>query len=310
MRRNAPTLLNVVFNGVDDDRRGRRNRQVGAGNLDPLAIDDQPMFWDSRMRGLERQALEPLRTFDEMLGDRYPAEVAIDSAVARLRRIPEYVTLFRAVYGPDTQIDSTQIALAIVAFERTLVAMNSPFDRFRAGDTNAMTAQQIRGMREFDQAGCDRCHDGLMFSDFDLVVEGIAENPLVSAPDEGAGRFRFRTASLRNVELTAPYMHNGVLATLEDVLEFYDNGRSENPNIATNRARGEGNVPRIDRDIRRIGNLSRRDREDIIAFLRALTDAEFDRTIPERVPSGLQPGGLIGLTPAAVSPPGTGVAIR
>ena len=92
--------------------------------------------------------------------------------------------------------------------------MNSPFDRFRAGDSTAMTEQQQRGLQQFNDAGCARCHRGLMFSDYNLRTEGVEENPQLSEPDEGAGRFRFRTPSLRNVALTAPYMHNGMLATL------------------------------------------------------------------------------------------------
>ena len=71
-----------------------------------------------------------------------------------------------------------------------------------------------------------------MFSDFDLRAEGVRENPRLAEPDGGARRFRFGKPTLRNVALTAPYMHNGMLATLEDVLRFYDNGRSENPNVA------------------------------------------------------------------------------
>ena len=110
-----------------------------------------------------------------------------------------------------------------------------------------MNAQQQRGMEEFDDAGCDRCHDGPMFSDFNLHAEGVAEHPLLSEPDSGGGRFRFRTPTLRNVALTAPYMHNGTLATLEDVLDFYDNGRSENPNVSdAGRGRREDGLARLD----------------------------------------------------------------
>ena len=79
-----------------------------------------------------------------------------------------------------------------------------------------------------------------MFSDFDHHAEGVREHPLLAQPDAGAGRFRFRTPSLRNVALTAPYMHNGMLPTLRDVLRFYDNGRSENPNVSNERDRRRG----------------------------------------------------------------------
>jgi cytochrome c peroxidase len=192
------------------------------------------------------------------------------------------------------------LAGAIAAFQRSLVAMNSPFDRFRAGDSTALTAEQQSGLRQFNGAGCARCHRGLMFSDYNLHAEGVAENPQLSEPDEGAGRFRFRTPSLRNVALTAPYMHNGTLATLGDVLLFYDNGRSENPNVVSGRGRRRGdgggdgeNLPQLDRNFRRVDDMSVPQMHEIAAFLRALTDEDFDKTIPARVPSGLPPGGLI-----------------
>jgi cytochrome c peroxidase len=117
-------------------------------------------------------------------------------------------------------------------------------------------------------------------------------------PDAGDSRFRFRTPSLRNVALTAPYMHNGMLATLEDVLRFYDNGRSENPNVSNerggrNRNRGDRQVPRLAGDFRRVDDMTDGQMADIKAFLEALTDENFDKTIPPRVPSGLPPGGRI-----------------
>jgi cytochrome c peroxidase len=132
-----------------------------------------------------------------------------------------------------------------------------------------------------------------MFSDFDLHAEGVAEHAAVAAPDEGDGRFRFRTPTLRNVALTAPYMHNGTLATLENVLRFYDEGRSRNPNVSGARGRG-GATARLDRDFQRVDDMSDQEMADIVAFLGALTDTAFDRTIPARVPSGLPPGGRVG----------------
>jgi cytochrome c peroxidase len=305
VKRNSPTILNTAFNGLE---RGRRRRQPA---LDPLAVDASraPMFWDRRVRSLETQALEPIKAFEEMRGSAYPEAVAVDSVVARLRAIPEYVTLFREAFGPSTTIDAARLAAAISAFERSLVAMNSPFDRFRAGDSTALTPQQRRGMDEFDDAGCENCHDGLMFSDFDLESEGVGEHSLLAVPDSGAGRFRFRTPSLRNVALTAPYMHNGTLATLDDVLRFYDEGRSRNPNVLDrgprdgNRAAaaagadrpgsGAGRVAVLSGQFRRVDDMSDQERADIVAFLGALTDEGFDRVIPPRVPSGLPPGGAM-----------------
>jgi cytochrome c peroxidase len=297
VKRNSPTILNVVFNGFEE-RRGRRNgAPVGPEPTNQLL---GPMFWDRRVDGLEAQALEPLKSQEEMRGNAYPEAVAVDSVMARLRAIPEYVGLFSQVFGPENPITPAHFGEAIAAFERTLTALNSPFDRYRRGDTSALTAQQIRGEDEFDDVGCDRCHEGLLFSDFDLRTLGVAESAKLTTPDEGAGRFRFRTPSLRNVTLTAPYMHNGALATLQDVLRFYDEGRSENPNVSDGRG-GNGNrangIARVDGAFRRVDNLSDREMADIIAFLEALTDDGFDRTIPASVPSGLTPGGTI--TPTA-----------
>ncbi|MGH7500546.1 MAG: cytochrome-c peroxidase [Longimicrobiales bacterium] len=303
MRRNSPTILNTVFNGLDD-RRGRRRRGadddlgVIARALDEVDPTRAPMFWDSRTRSLETQAIEPLKAREEMRGDGYPEAVAIDSVVARLRAIPEYETLFQQVYGAGSSINAQQIGEAIAAFERTLIAVNSPFDRFLAGDSTALTAQQQRGREAFDDADCTECHDGPVLSDFDLHAEGVAENAKLAEPDTGDGRFRFRTPSLRNVAVTAPYMHNGSFATLEDVLQFYDRGRSENPNVVARRGRDgdradNRNVARLDRDFLGVRDMSEQEMQDIIAFLESLTDPDFDRTVPARVPSRLPPGGRI-----------------
>jgi cytochrome c peroxidase len=305
MRRNSPTILNTVFNGLDDRRRrGRRGGGnafgVIAGALAEVNQTRAPMFWDNRTRSLETQALEPLREREEMRGDAYPEAIAIDSVVARLRAIPRYANLFQQVYGPGSSIDAQQIGEAIAAFERTLVAVNSPFDRFLAGDANSLSAQQKRGLEAFDDADCTECHDGPVLSDFDLHAEGVAENAKLATPDTGDGRFRFRTPSLRNVALTAPYMHNGSLATLEDVLRFYDRGRSENANVldrlARDRDRNDNdtrNLARLDNDFRGVNDMTEQEMQDIIAFLESLTDPDFDRTVPPRVPSGLPPGGRI-----------------
>jgi cytochrome c peroxidase len=297
VKRNSPTILNVAFNGLDDNRRRRRGFD---GSLQSVDQARAPMFWDSRVRSLETQALEPIKALEEMRGHAYPEAAAVDTVVARIRKVPEYVALFQGAFGADTAVDAARIGEAIAAFERSLVAMNSPVDRFRAGDVDALTAQQRRGLETFEEVGCDRCHDGAMFSDFDHHAEGVREHPLLAQPDAGAGRFRFRTPSLRNVALTAPYMHNGMLPTLRDVLRFYDNGRSENPNVSNERDRRRGdddnnnnNIARVSGQFRRVDSMSDGEMEDIIAFLNALTDADFDRTVPARVPSGLPPGGLI-----------------
>jgi cytochrome c peroxidase len=325
VKRNTPTILNVVFNGLD--RRGRGGPGGGPGGggrggrgggftvlpASLTAVDQAraPMFWDNRLHGLEAQALAPLAAREEMRGDVYGADDTITAVVERLRGVPEYVALFRGVYGEDTAIDAAQLSGAIAAFERTLVTRGSAFDRYLAGDQAALTPEQRRGLDAFTRANCTACHRGPMLSDFQLHALGVKENPLLAAPDAGDGRFQFRTPSLRNVALTAPYMHNGMLATLADVVAFYDRGQSENPHVATggNGPGGRGGrggpgvapagTPVVDPAFRGVRRMSAAERNDIVAFLGALTDEGFDRVIPARVPSGLKPGGEIGKSAVA-----------
>jgi cytochrome c peroxidase len=157
------------------------------------------------------------------------------------------------------------------------------------GDAGAMSQAAVRGMRRFERIGCANCHKGPMFSDYQLHVLGVPDNRALPLSDAGAGEsYAFRTASLRNLAFTAPYMHSGIFPRLEDVLEFYDDvtsrrGRARNAHVSREA---------LDPLVRRLRNVDEDD-EDLLAFLRALSDEGFDRTIPARVPSGLQVGGRI-----------------
>lgn len=287
-QRNSPTIINTVFNGMDED---------GDFNL-----DQAPMFWDNRLRGLEAQALAPLRSFEEMRGHAFSEAVAVDSIVERLRAIPQYQQLFAQAFG-NNAINGTNIGRAIAAFERTIIATNSPFDRFQAGDQDAMNQAQIRGMNRFNQIGCDNCHSGPMFSDFDLHVVGVPDNNQLNFSDAGAnGTYAFRTPTLRNLGETGPFFHNGVGDDLEETIRFYRTAR----NFANNNGGGPGNggpgglqvnpnvnSNDIDNRVRNLNNFDNDDIDDIIAFIQALDDPDFDRSIPASVPSGLNPGGRI-----------------
>lgn len=283
--RNSPTVLNTAFNGIRED-----------GSLD---AGFAPMFWDNRANGLEEQALLPLHSFEEMRGHAFAEDVTLDVIVDRLQANDQYRTLFTAAFGQQNAINSDNIAMAVAAFERTIVATNSPFDRYQAGDQNALTAQQIRGMDRFRQIGCDDCHSGPMFSDWELHVLGVPDSPLLPGTDSGAGgTYAFRTPTLRNLSQTGPYFHNGEAANLQQVMEFYrlirgngggpggpgGGGLQLNPNVAPNQ---------VAREARDLGNFNNNDIQDIIAFIGALNDPNFDRQIPNSVPSGLNPGGNI-----------------
>ena len=274
VKRNSQTVLNTAFNGIDPD-----------GRYDP---DAAPMFWDVRALGLEAQALLPILTFEEMRGHAYPEEDAVDTVVARLRAIPEYRNLFAEAFAGEDAVSAENLGKALAAFQRSLIANNSPYDRYMRGETGAMSPLQIRGMQRFEQVGCINCHNGPMFSDYKLHVLGIRDNRLLEESDAGAVEqpYAFRTPSLRNLAYTAPYMHNGLIPTLEDVVEFYDDvGDRNERNVNLDRSQ-------IDPLIRTLDDPDDHERE-LLAFLHALNDDDFDREIPERVPSGLNPGGEI-----------------
>lgn len=260
VQRNSQTLLNVVFNG-----------HTATETASP---EDAPMFWDNRVTSLERQALDPIRSESEMRGTLFSRAEILDVVVGRLQRIPEYEAMFAAAFG-DPLVDASRIGDAIASFERSLTANNSRFDQFARGDENALTQEEIRGLTLFNDAGCNVCHSGPMFSDFELHQLPVANNDKLTEPDNGV-EGRFRTPSLRNVALTAPYMHNGTIATLEGAIGFYDGiaNPSNDPDLAQLDFDGDDDVNAA-----------------IAAFLATLTDEEFDRTVPESVPSGLNPGG-------------------
>ncbi|CCH53717.1 cytochrome c peroxidase [Fibrisoma limi BUZ 3] len=269
-KRNTPTLLNVAFNGMN-----------AHGQYNPATA---PMFYDLRTQSLEAQSLLPIAAFEEMRGHVFTEANAIDSVLARLRAIATYRESFRTVFGGNNAITAQNLGKAIAAFERTLVANNAPFDRYRRGDASAMTEAQKRGMVLFIQNGCNTCHSGPMFSDYKAHVLGVADNEKLGFSDKGKDNtYAFRTPTLRNIALTAPYMHNGKQQSLADVLTFYDrvrDGEQLNANVS---------VSQLDSLLRPRVTLS----NDLIEFMHALTDNSFDKSIPGQVPSGLPVGGRV-----------------
>ncbi len=250
--------------------RGQRGTRSAPTVLNAAYADT--LFWDGRARSLEDQAKGPIANPVEM-GNSHAR------AVATLREIPGYVAQFKAVFGREA-FDIEDVVKAIAAYERTLISGNSPFDRYKyGGDRSAMTEAQVRGMKLFrDKKGpnCAKCHrfDDFTadFTDFRFHNVGVGiDHP---NPDTGRERVthrqedrgRFRTPTLRNVALTAPYMHDGRFATLEQVVDYYMRGTVENPNL--------------DPEIHRF-ELTDSEKADLIAFLNALTgDTHEDETAP------------------------------
>ena len=273
VKRNSNTVLNTAFNGIDIQNR-----------YEP---EKAPMFWDMRVESLEKQALEPIKAFEEMRGHSYSEEEVLEVVIDRLAAIPEYQQLFMAAFGEKAAPNPNNLAKAIAAFERTLVTNNSRFDQYMRGDRDAISLSEKEGFELFKKVGCANCHNGSMFSDYKTHVMGIPNNDKLQEPDSGVnGSFAFRTASLRNLRFTAPYMHNGSLKTLKSVLEFYEDisfGKTRNPSIPKDQ---------FDPLVKEL-NLSVKEMGPIISFLNTMNDSNFDKDIPEAVPSGLPVAGNI-----------------
>ena len=220
-----------------------------------------------------------------MRGDACPEPAAVAAAVRRVGAIPEYRTLFSAAFpgGAEHAVTAGHLTGALAVFERTLVASDTPFDRYMRHGAPLLTASQERGMRVFQTAGCILCHGGPMFSDFKLHFIGVSD----SGPD---GRRALRTPTLRNLRHTAPYMHHGGLRTLDEVLAFYE--RLSDTVTETLDGADAAADPPLDPLLQRL-DLNAEDFPSLTAFLEMLTDDHYDRSEPASVPSGLHAGGNI-----------------
>lgn len=193
------------------------------------------LFWDGRATSLEEQCKGPIANTKEMSNTKDVHE-AHRQCAQRVRQIKGYGILFKNAFGHD-EITIDDIAKAIATFERTILSGNSPFDRYQAGDHSALTQEQRKGLMVFKSVGCIRCHTGFNFADDRFFNIGIGMD--ASKPD--AGRYlsthdekdwgAFKTPTLRDVEHTAPYMHDGSLMTLEAVIDYYDSGGIKNKNL-------------------------------------------------------------------------------
>ncbi len=220
--RNSPTLINVGFQKF--------------------------LFHDGRAHTLEEQALFPMMSAFEMNQN-------LDFVEEEIRSVPEYVEAFRKVFSGE--VSRERMAMALAAFQRTLVSVNSPLDRFLNGDRKALSREAKKGYDLFTGKGkCADCHDGVNLADNKFYALNVPENeeqekdPRVAATrrfvakvshyddylnlKEDPGRYlvtkdkrdwkAFRTPTLREIAKTGPYMHNGIFETLEQVIEFFDQG--------------------------------------------------------------------------------------
>ncbi|OCX54803.1 cytochrome-c peroxidase [Mucilaginibacter sp. PPCGB 2223] len=231
-------------------------------------------FWDGRAASLEEQAAIPLTNPHEM-------GQSLATSAKKLSTEPQYPPLFKAVYGDDT-ITGERICKAIAQFERTLISANSRYDQYLR-KAYQPTAGELKGMELFNTgpqpekgirgANCAHCHGGVK-----TYLELFHNNGLDSIPkDNGIGaltglpgdRGRFKVPTLRNIALTAPYMHDGRFKTLDEVLDHYSDHVVQSESLSTV-FRGESNE---------VGGktlkLSPQEKKEIIAFLNMLTDKDF-----------------------------------
>ncbi|CAA9339384.1 MAG: Cytochrome c551 peroxidase [uncultured Cytophagales bacterium] len=219
-------------------------------------------FWDGRAKSLEEQAAGPITNPHEM-------NLSMREAVVRVQRDPFYRQAFRGVFGAAP--DSMYICRAIADFERTLTAYDSPYDRFLAGDENALSESALRGLRLFfkeNTCANEPCHAGPDFSSDSLVSLGIhspADPGLFSRTGKPEDRGRFKTPPLRNVAVTAPYMHDGSQRTLREVVVFYND--MDNFPI-------ESNVHHLLK-AQRTRPLDEGEIADMVEFMKALTDSRY-----------------------------------
>lgn len=249
--------------GVDNQQGGRSA---------PVVINaayNTMQFWDGRAGSLEEQALGPIQNPIEM-------NLTLEEATERLNAIPGYREQFQKIFGTDAT--SEGIAQAIACYERTVLCGNAPYDRFVAGDQNALSPAASRGRALFfGKAHCSACHAGPNFTDNGFHNIGIG----MDRPDYDVGRAAisklkgdtgaFKTPTLREIARSAPYMHDGSLATLEDVVEHYNKGGVENP--------------WLDEEIFKL-NLTAEEKQDLIAFLvEGLSSDDYPLHEPPELPA-------------------------
>jgi len=227
-------------------------------------------FWDGRAPTLEAQALGPIQNPIEM-------NMTLEEVEAKLNKIEGYRKQFQSVFGTDVTAEG--ISKAVAAFERTVLSGNAPYDQFEAGDKSALSEAAQRGKKLFfGKARCSACHTGPNFTDNGFHNIGIGYGKDGKPADQGRYEISrlpgdigsFKTPTLREIAKTAPYMHDGSLKTLEEVIEHYNKGGVKNP--------------QLDEEIEPL-NLTADEKKDLITFLKdGLSSKDYPMIKPPKLP--------------------------
>lgn len=232
----------------------------------PTLIDvafSEPLGWDGKFRDIESVTFGPITGRANM-------NLTESELIGRLSAAPAYVDAFASAFG-DNAITRPRIEAALATFQRTIVAGESPFDRWIRGDETAISAAAKRGFELFNgKARCSNCHSGSSFTDGSFQDIGTAtENDVGRGrlfPTSQKLRYAFKTPTLRDVALRAPYMHDGSIATLEEVIELYDKGGIDRP------SRSPSIKPL---------SLAAAEKADLVAFLQTLTASSAATSFPK-----------------------------
>ncbi len=248
--------------GFSDDKEfsfGVEER-IGTRNSSPLAnLAYHPYFTrEGGIPTLEMQILVPIQEHNEF-------DFNILLIAERLKQIPSYVEQAQKAYGREP--DAFVITRSLSCFERSLISGNSRYDQYQfQNDNQALTIQERRGMDLFfsEKTNCSKCHGGFNFTDYSFQNNGLyqsyADEGRYRLTGEEQDRATFKVPSLRNIALTAPYMHDGSVVSLEGVIEHYNSGGEAHPNRS---------------EKLQMLSLSTQEKEDLVAFLRSLTDETF-----------------------------------
>lgn len=264
------TCHNPLFGWSDGLPTAKGFKSIVLGRASPTVINtayNSIQMWDGRKKSLEDQALGPMLSSAEM-------NIDLSLAVGFLKENDEYRTAFEKAY-PDEGVTDVTLAKAIASFERTVISNNSPFDRWLAGDKKAMTKQQVKGFKLFmdpDKGNCEVCHSAPNFTDNGFHNIGLASYGIEN-PDEGRYAIKpikilkgaFKTPTLRDIEYTAPYFHDGSAANLREVMDHYVKGGVFHGNL-------DPNVKKL--------NLNDKEIDAIIAFMKALSSPRQAFTLP------------------------------
>lgn len=220
------------------------------------------LFWDGRKSSLEDQALEPVPNPIEM-------HQSWPDAVEKLKNHPQYPDLFFDAFG-TREFDSMHVVKAIAQFERTLISADSKWDRYLRGEVQ-LTQAEAKGFEIFftEKGDCFHCHSTILFTDNLLRNNGLdavhSDKGLFDVTGNESDIGKFKTPTLRNVELTAPYMHDGRFATLEEVIDFYSEGLQFSPTIDP-----------LMKNVHQGGiQLTDDEKQSLLAYLKTLTDTTF-----------------------------------